>query len=99
MMTPIAQRPGACLVRPSLPALSGVKTTAQESKDTNLTCYTYKLCTLFDKGCEEGLYLLCELVLFFLAEGKARVVEDNFPLKQEVGEVPQAQGEGAGKSV
>lgn len=36
-------------------------------------------------------------VLFSLADAKDRVMKDNFPLKQEGGEDPQAQGEGAGK--
>lgn len=36
-------------------------------------------------------------VLLSLAED--RVVKDNFPLKQEGGEAPQAQGEGAGMCV
>ncbi|KAK2851390.1 hypothetical protein Q5P01_007666 [Channa striata] len=62
VMTPPGQRPGTCLVRPSLPALSGVKTNTPET------------------------------------EAKDRVVEDNFLLKQEGGEAPQAQGEGAGVS-
>ncbi|XP_044068115.1 histone-lysine N-methyltransferase 2D isoform X2 [Siniperca chuatsi] len=63
VMIPPGQRPGTCLVRPSLPAPSGVKTTAPDT------------------------------------EAKDRVVKDNFPLKQEGGEAPQAQGEGAGVSV
>ncbi|XP_023280928.1 histone-lysine N-methyltransferase 2D isoform X2 [Seriola lalandi dorsalis] len=62
VMIPPGQRPGACLVRPSLPAPSGVRTTAPET------------------------------------EAKDRAVEDNFPVKQEGGEAPQAQGEGAGVS-
>ncbi|XP_068589687.1 histone-lysine N-methyltransferase 2D isoform X4 [Cebidichthys violaceus] len=33
VMIPPGQRPGACLVRPSLPAPSGVKTTAPETED------------------------------------------------------------------
>ncbi|KAM7404718.1 hypothetical protein PAMP_012040 [Pampus punctatissimus] len=61
-MIPPGQRPGACLVRPSLPAPPGVKTTSPET------------------------------------EAKDHVVEDNFPVKQEGGEAPQAQGEGAGVS-
>lgn len=40
----------------------------------------------------------CMTVVFLsLAEAKDRVMKDNFPLKQEGGEAPQAQGEGAGK--
>ncbi|XP_035512783.1 histone-lysine N-methyltransferase 2D isoform X2 [Morone saxatilis] len=62
VMIPPGQRPGACLVRPSLPAPSGLKTTAPET------------------------------------EAKDRVVKDDFPLKQEGSEAPQAQGEGAGVS-
>lgn len=62
VMIPPGQRPGTCLVRPSLPAPSGVKTTSPET------------------------------------EAKDCVVEDNFPVKQEGGEAPQAQGEGAGVS-
>ncbi|XP_026223798.1 histone-lysine N-methyltransferase 2D isoform X3 [Anabas testudineus] len=62
VMTPTAQRPGTCLVRPSLPAPSGVKTTAPET------------------------------------EGLDNAAEDNFPLKQEGGGAPLAQGEGAGVS-
>ncbi|KAI3357429.1 hypothetical protein L3Q82_015860, partial [Scortum barcoo] len=62
VMIPPGQRPGACPARPSLPAPSGVKTTAPET------------------------------------EAKDRVMKDNFPLKQEGGEAPQAQGEGAGVS-
>lgn len=38
VMIPPGQRPGACLVRPSLPAPSGVRTTAPDSKNANLTC-------------------------------------------------------------
>lgn len=47
VMIPPGQRLGACLVRPSLPAPSGLKPTAPESKITNLTCDTRKLCRLF----------------------------------------------------
>ncbi len=36
-------------------------------------------------------------VLLSLADAKDCGVKDNFPLKQEGGEDPQAQGEGAGK--
>ncbi|KAM4563268.1 histone-lysine N-methyltransferase 2D isoform 2-T2 [Odontesthes bonariensis] len=54
------QRPGACPVRPSLPAPAGIKTTTPEN------------------------------------EAKDWVVEGNFPLKQELCEAPQAQGDGAG---
>lgn len=36
-------------------------------------------------------------VFVSLAEAKDRAVEDNFPLKQEGGDTPQPQGEGAGK--
>nr|XP_046251817.1 histone-lysine N-methyltransferase 2D isoform X2 [Scatophagus argus] len=60
VMIPPGQRPGAGLVRPSLPAPPGLKTTALET------------------------------------DAKDFVVKDSFPLKQEGGEVPQAQGEGAG---
>lgn len=35
VMIPPGHRPGQCLVRPSLPAPSGLKTTAPESKNTN----------------------------------------------------------------
>ncbi|XP_074500471.1 histone-lysine N-methyltransferase 2D isoform X1 [Sebastes fasciatus] len=59
VMIPPGQRPGACLVRPQLPAPSGVKT-SPETED--------------------------------------RVVKANFPVKQEGGEAPQAQGESAGVS-
>ncbi|XP_026188385.1 histone-lysine N-methyltransferase 2D isoform X2 [Mastacembelus armatus] len=62
VMIPPGQRPGTCLVRPSLPASSGVKTAPPET------------------------------------EAKDRAVEDNFPLKQEGVEAPQAQGEGVGVS-
>ncbi|XP_023139493.2 histone-lysine N-methyltransferase 2D isoform X1 [Amphiprion ocellaris] len=54
------QRPGACLVRPSLAAPTGVKTATPET------------------------------------EAKDRMVEGNFPRKQEGGEAPQAQGDGGG---
>lgn len=37
------------------------------------------------------------LVPFSIADAKDRVVKENFPLKQEGGDGPQAQGEGAGK--
>ncbi|XP_032377385.1 histone-lysine N-methyltransferase 2D isoform X2 [Etheostoma spectabile] len=60
VMIPPGQRSGACLVRPSLSAPAGVKTTAPETED--------------------------------------RMMKDNFPLKQEGGETPQPQGEGAGVS-
>uniref|UniRef100_UPI0037E8BB20 histone-lysine N-methyltransferase 2D n=1 Tax=Semicossyphus pulcher TaxID=241346 RepID=UPI0037E8BB20 len=60
VMMPQGQRSGSCLVRPSLPAPPGVRTTAPET------------------------------------EAKDRVM--NFPLKQEGGEPPQAQGENAGVS-
>lgn len=36
-------------------------------------------------------------VLFSVADAKDRVVKDNFPLKQEGVDGPQAQEEGAGK--
>lgn len=36
-------------------------------------------------------------MLFSIADSKDLVLKDNFPLKQEGGEGPQAQGEGAGK--
>ncbi|XP_036960673.1 histone-lysine N-methyltransferase 2D isoform X2 [Acanthopagrus latus] len=62
VMIPPGQRPGACLIRPSLPAQTGLKPTAPE------------------------------------ADAKDRLMKDNFPLKQEGGEDPQAQGEGAGVS-
>ncbi|KAM9350418.1 histone-lysine N-methyltransferase 2D [Symphorus nematophorus] len=63
VMIPPGQRPGACLVRPSLPAPSGLKPAAPET------------------------------------DAKDRVVKgESFPLKQDGGEDPQAQGEGAGVS-
>lgn len=37
------------------------------------------------------------LVPFSIADAKDRVVKENFPLKQEGDDGPQAQGEGAGK--
>lgn len=36
-------------------------------------------------------------MLFSIADSKDHVLKDNFPLKQEGGEGPQAQGESAGK--
>lgn len=36
-------------------------------------------------------------MLLSVVEAKDRAVEDNFPVKQEGSEAPQAQGEGAGK--
>lgn len=36
-------------------------------------------------------------VFFFAANARDNVVKDNFPLKQEGCEQPQAQGDGAGK--
>lgn len=46
VMIPPGQRPGSCLVRPSLPAPSGLKITAPECKNTNLI--------ICDKGCGKG---------------------------------------------
>lgn len=48
-------------------------------------------------GVKKGQYRVCDLVLFSLAEGLDNAAEDNFPLKQEGGGAPLAQGEGAGK--
>lgn len=36
-------------------------------------------------------------MFFFVANARDNVVKDNFPLKQEGCEQPQAQGDGAGK--
>lgn len=94
-MIPPGQRPGACLVRPSLPAQSGLKTTAPEGKSTKLTCDTQKLFVTL--GVEKVSTWCVTFVLLSLADAKDRLMKDNFPLKQEGGEDPQAQGEGAGK--
>ncbi|XP_029975152.1 histone-lysine N-methyltransferase 2D isoform X3 [Salarias fasciatus] len=57
VMIPPGQRPGGCLVRPSLPAPTGIKSAGSET------------------------------------EAKDQTMEGNFPLKQERGEAPQAQGD------
>ncbi|CAN9516118.1 unnamed protein product [Ophioblennius macclurei] len=57
VMVPPGQRPGGCLVRPQLPAPSGIKPAGSET------------------------------------EAKDQTMESNFPLKQERGEAPQAQGD------
>lgn len=48
-------------------------------------------------GVEETSIQYVTFVLFLAAEAKDLTVEGNFPLKQEGGEAPQAQGDGAGK--
>lgn len=98
VMIPPGQRTGACLVRPSLSAPSGVKTTSPESKNTNLKCDSWKLCEWFViLGVEKGSTFCVTFVLVSLAEAKDCVVEEHFPVKQEGGDAHQAQGEGAGK--
>lgn len=90
------QRPGACHVRPSLPAPTGVKTTSPEGKSTDFTS---------DTNCNLLVMLHVKiispvtLVLFSPAEAKNLVGEGSISLKQEGGEGPHAQGDGAGKCV
>lgn len=58
MVSP-GQKPGAFLVRPSLPAQPGVKTCASESKNSNLTCDTEILSPTFCyTGCRKCLYIV-----------------------------------------